>query len=633
MTDEEIQARILELTALVTKARSDYHNGTPTVPDVVYDAWEGELADLDSLNSAITAVGAPPVSEWVKVKHDHPMGSLNKVNTPEEMGEWLQTYAPDGDVVTSEKLDGISIQVKYIKGVLTQASTRGDGKIGEDITVNVRRMKGVPAQVPGKVSCTVRGEIILRKSDFEAHFKDDYANTRNAASGVSKRYDGTKCEYLSILFYKLNLNGKVPATYSLPAPITEVDQFRFLESLGLSTPWWTSTQSPQEAWVEYQMGKRDRIDYDIDGLVTAINNLNKQFALGEKDLRPVGAMAFKFAALTRESTLRGITEQTGATGAITPVANFDAVNLLGAQVSNASLYNWGYIKTLGLDIGAKILVARANDVIPRIVAVVQGTGTIYPPPTKCPSCGGPVVQRGEFHVCLNRDACPAQVIGRISQWLTHLGILEWGDILLEKLVSAGLVKSVPDLYRLTIKQLSGLDRMGDASATKALKLLHEKETLTLDVMLGSLCIPGIAVSTIKLLMAAGYDDMEKLRSASFLDLGKINGIGPVRAETLYGWVKSHSEVVEELASVGVRVQDPIRGKFSGMSFCFTGEMEKKRGDLEEMVRSLGGDVKSSVTKKLTYLVMADTTTGKADTARRYGTKCLSEGEFLFLVGG
>jgi DNA ligase (NAD+) len=284
-----------------------------------------------------------------------------------------------------------------------------------------------------------------------------------------------------------------------------------------------------------------------------------------------------------------------------------------------------------LDIGAKILVARANDVIPRVIAVVYWTGTNNHPPTKCPSCGGPVVQKGEFHVCSNRDSCPAQVVGRVSQWLTNLGVLEWGDVLIEKIVSAGLVKSVPDLYRLTLAELSGLDRMGEASASKALRLLREKELLTLDLMLGSLCIPGIAVSTIKILMVAGYDDLAKLRSATMADLGKVSGIGPVRAETIFGWVQAHSKVVEELASVGVLVEEPIRGKFSGKSFCFTGEMVNKRGDLEDMVKNQGGEVKNSVTKKLSYLVLADTGTNKAAQARKYGTKCLSEEEFLTLA--
>jgi DNA ligase (NAD+) len=624
------QSRIKELEGLLADARDAYYNKQPSVPDDVYDAWSDELLELDGLNCILSSIGSPPVSEWEKCTHSNPMGSLNKVNTLEEITDWAQTYAPGETLAISEKLDGISIQVQYVNGKLSKASTRGDGFVGEDITVNVLRMKGILEKLPKRITCSLRGEIILKKSDFADYFKaDGYSNTRNAASGISKRYDGRGCEHLTVLFYKV-MRG---ATLS-----TVEEQFKFIESLGLSTPWWALSgiwvgiKTPHDIWVEYQQGKRDRLDYDIDGLVVEVNDLAKQFALGEKDLRPVGSTAFKFAPITRETVLRGVTWQTGGTGRITPVANFDMVNLLGAQVSNASLYNWRYIQTLSLDIGAKILVARAHDVIPRVVAVVRGTGTVHPPPMNCLACGADVVQDGEFHVCPNREACPAQVVGRVSQWVTSLNILEWGDTLLERLQESGLVRSIPDLYRLTDSQLSGLERMGDISAAKALKLLRNKMVLPLELVLGSLCIPGIAVTTVKLVMDAGFDTIEKLRAAPLENLGKIKGIGPVKAEALFKWLRNQGQVVDELLAVGIVIQEPVRGKLSGMSFCFTGEMQNKRGDLEAMAKAQGAEVKSGVTKKLTYLVIADTSTTKAATAKKYGTKCISEDEFLVLIG-
>jgi DNA ligase (NAD+) len=627
MTTYQEEDRIKELEGLISKARDDYYNKTPTVQDEVYDAWVDELSDLNAVSHYLKLVGSPPVSEWVKVKHTVQMGSLDKVNTLEEMSEWVTAYAPGEELLWSEKLDGISVSVRYVNGKLTQALTRGDGKIGEDITVNVARMQGVPDKIPRRTTCLVRGEIIIRKTDFEMYFKANYANTRNAASGIAKRYDGQSCEHLTVLFYKV-LGG--------PKLETEADQFKFIDSMGLHTPGWglskmPGSRTPLDVWVEYHQSKRDQLNYDIDGLVISINNLDKQEGLGVKDMRPVGAVAFKFAPVTRESVLRSITWQTGGTGRITPVANFDTVNLLGAQVVNASLYNWRYINTLKLDVGSKILVARANDVIPRVVSVTEGVGTIAAAPATCPSCGAGVVQEGEFHICPNRDVCSAQVVGRLSQWLTNLGILEWGDVLLEKLTSTGLVKSIIDLYRLTEDQVAGLERMGSTSAAKVLGLLHEKKILPLDLMLGSFCIPGIAQSTIRLLMDSGYDDIYKLRGLSIETLSKVKGIGPVKASVLCKWIRENSQVVDELDKIGVRVQEPVRGKFSGMYFCFTGEMEHKRGDLEQMVKDRGGEVKNSVTRKLTYLVLADTGTTKAATARKYGTKCISEEEFISLI--
>jgi len=631
LTDVERLERIKKLEAQISEARDSYYNKSPLVSDETYDAWVDELSELDTLSKVLAEIGSPPVSEWLKVSHSNPMGSLDKVNTFEEMTSWVMTYASGEPLLVSEKLDGISIQVCYLNGRLTQAVTRGDGHIGEDITQNVLRMKGILPKLPKRISCCIRGEIILRKSDHQQYFKADYANTRNAASGIAKRYDGRGCENLTVLFYRV-MSG---ITFS-----TCEEQLKFIDSLGLLTPWWALSgmwvgiKTPHDIWAEYQQVKRDKLDYDIDGLVVEINDLAKQFALGEKDLRPLGAVAFKFAPITRETILRSITLQTGGTGRITPVGNFDTVNLLGTQVSNASLYNWKYVQTLGLDIGARILVARANDVIPRVVATVRGTETVAQPPNTCPSCGATVIQDGEFHVCPNRNNCPAQVVGRLGQWVTSLGVLEWGDALLEKLVSSGLVKSIPDLYRLTEGQLAGLERMGEVSAANALSLLHAKKVLPMEVMLGSLCIPGIATSTIKLVMDAGYDTFETLLGITLDKLGKIKGIGPVKAASLYTWLRNHSNVVVELRSVGVFIQDPVRGKFSGMSFCFTGEMTNKRGDLEAMVKSLGGEVKNSVTKKLSYLVIADSFNSvKATTARKYGTKCLSEDDFLVLVNG
>lgn len=628
VTDTEIRARIDELERLITESRSTYYNRQPTVTDEIYDAWVDELSELDTINRVVVAVGSPVVSEWAKVRHDSSMGSLNKVNAMEEMTDWVNTYAPGETLLVTEKLDGISLHARYVDGRFTQGLTRGDGAVGEDITVNVAKMKGVPERLPKRVTCDLRGEIMLLKSDLASKFNGDYANTRNAASGISKRYDGRGCEHLTVFFYKVSRG---------PEFATEEEQFKFLTSMGLRTPsWmlsgmWMGVKTPHDIWVDYQQSKRDQLDYDIDGLVVRVNDLPKQFALGERDLRPIGAVAFKFAPVTRETMLRGITWQTGGTGRITPVAQFDPVNLLGAMVSNASLYNAKYIRDLKLDIGSRILVARANDVIPRVVAVVRGTNTIAVAPAACPSCGGLTMQDGEYLVCTNHIRCPAQLVGRLAQWIKGLEILEWGDVLLEKLVASKLVVSVPDLYQLTEGKLAELDRMGPKLAAKLLANLHAKKTLPLEVLLGSLSIPNVAVSTVKAVIDAGYDDLSKIQSVTLGNLSKVAGLGPVKARSLNNWLVDNRSTLEALQAVGVTPQERTKGKFTGLSFCFTGEMQNKRGDLEAMVKSLGGEVKSSVTKKLSYLVLADTTTTKAASAQKYGVKCLSEDDFLKLV--
>jgi DNA ligase (NAD+) len=211
--------------------------------------------------------------------------------------------------------------------------------------------------------------------------------------------------------------------------------------------------------------------------------------------------------------------------------------------------------------------------------------------------------------------------------------LDWGDVLLEKLVSAGLATSVPDLYQLTEDKLSELDRMGPKLASKLVANLHEKKVLPLETLLGSLSIPNVATSTVKAVIDAGYDDLEKIKSTSLGNLSKVSGLGPVKARSLHTWLAANGSLLAALLAAGVVPQERVRGKFTSLSFCFTGEMRNKRGDLENMVKGFGGEIKGSVTKKLSFLVLADTTTTKATQAKKYGVKCLSEDDFIAMVNG
>jgi len=633
LLDQASIDRVAELEKLITQARHDYYNSVPTVSDEVFDAWVDELSSLKHDSPAVTAVGAPPVSEWKKVAHANPMGSLEKVNTLEELTIWVMGSGAKFDpLFVTEKLDGISISVSWVEGAFSQAVTRGDGAIGEDISVNVAKMQGVPGKFPKKFTGTLRGEIILTKSNYAKYFVD-YANTRNAASGISKRYDGVGCEHLNVLFYQVTEGQEFK---------TEGDQFEWLISMGLKTPNWYVTammpgiRTPHDLWLEYQQFKRDELDYEIDGLVVRLNDLVKQLELGEVDGRPKGAVAFKFAPMTRESVLQRVDWQVGGSGRITPVAVFNPVQLSGAVVTNATLYNWAYIKSLGLSIGCKILIARAGDVIPRVVSkvsVTKATDVALTPPVACPVCGSPTQIEGEYVLCPNTAECPAQAIGRIKRYVTTMDIKEWGEILVEKLVSLGLVKDVCDLYRLTEAELASIDRMGPKSAAKVLKKLTDRKKVSLETILGSLSIPGCAMSTIKMAIDAGYDSLAKLRAANIEQLSAVAGLGPVKAQALWTWLQKNSQIVDELVILGVEVEEKIHGKLTGKSFCFTGASSKPRAELEELVRRAGGEVKKSVGKKLTYLVLADpkSNSTKAAAARKNNTKCISEDEFLNLL--
>lgn len=623
-------SRADELEQQILKARDAYYNGQPIMEDAEFDALVDELKNLNADSPAVTAVGAPvpAVTAWPKVQHTIPMGSLDKVQTVEEMQAWVSKVSrpPKEVLLITEKLDGISISVEYAGGKLVRAVTRGDGEQGEDITPNVRRMKGILSELSEDV--TLRGEIVLHKSDHKTFFPDK-ANPRNAASGTAKRLDGKGSEHLTVYFYQV---------YG-PDFEREVDQYRWLKEQGFKTPHWYTTytggeHTPESLWQEYQNSVREGLDYEIDGLVVRLNAIDYQLSLGSLHGRPKGAVAFKFNSVAKETEALDLLLQVGGTGRITPVALLKPVELMGAEVQKASLYNWAYIKQIGFHKGASVMVTRANDVIPRILSVTKSVGEPDPDPTNCPECGYDLERDGEYIVCPNTAECPAQLEGRLKKWVSELGILEWGDVLIEKVVQAGLATDVTGLYCLSEADLARLDRMGPSSAKKARDQLWSVNPLPLERLVGALGIPLCATSTMELVVQAGYDTVDGLKGASFDDLQKIPGMGPKRAKALVGWLRRNSGLIETLLETGLSLKEKSVGPLTGKSFCFTGKMQQKRPVLERMAKDAGGQVKGSVGKGLTYLVIADpnSNSSKAVAARKNGTTCISEEAFLEMVG-
>lgn len=619
--------RIQELEEKIQEARQAYEAGAPIVSDEVYDAWYDELRELKASSPAVTSVGAPVPDKtpWKKARHGVTMGSLNKVNTPDELRAWASKH-PNQVLFNSEKLDGASLHLRYEDGKLVQGITRGDGVEGEDITRNALKMRGVPQSLPESFTGSVRAEIMLYKEEFAKIESEGYVSPRNAAAGIARRYDGKGCELLDVMSYQV-MDGK--------SFTTEVEQFEWLMKMGFMVPGFgfCSCEGTIDTYRVYESGYRDDLPYEIDGLVVRFNDVAYQLSLGEENQNPVGAIAFKFSSISREATIERFDWQVGGTGRITPVAVFTPVKLYGATVTNASVYNVGYIRQLGLGVGAKVLVTRANDVIPRILTVVEKPASVESYPTKCPACDAPTEEQGEYIVCPNAATCPAQAVGRVKRYIKALDILEWGDVLIESLVEQGIVKNVPDLYTLTVEDLTRVERISKNVANKLLKNLWAKNPIPLEKLLGALSIPGCADSTVQIVMDAGYDTLPKMKTARVADLSKVPGLGPVKSQALADWLKNESHQVETMIAHGVKVKDRIKGNLTGKSFCFTGSMKTKRGDLEAMVQANGGVVKTSVSKGLTYLVMADanSTSSKAQAARKNGTTCLSENDFLAMV--
>ncbi len=617
--------RTIELEQKITEARNDYYNNdTCLISDAIYDAWVDELKQLDPTNYILGCVGADAaVSEWIVIKHEIPMGSLNKLNTKDEMLEWSTNKANNSDFVVMDKLDGLSLNIKYENGEAVSASLRGNGNEGEDIYANVKKMNGFKQTLPG-FSGHIRGEILMSRSAHVKHFPD-YANPRNGVSGICRRFDGTGCQFLNIKFYQAICDKDFA---------TEMEHLDFIKNMGLDTPLYFHCKTANDInnlWDKYQKEIRAGLDYEIDGLVIRINDVEQQSMLGETNMRPNGAIAFKFDPVSAETTIKSVIFQTGLNGRLTPVAIFDSVNLLGVNVSRASLHNMSYIKERGIDVGAKVLVFRANDVIPKIEVVVEKTGTIVEPPKTCPECGSDIEMSGEYLICPNTLTCPAQKAGRIKNWVNSLNLLEWGTVLAESLVESGKVNVVSDLYKLTVDDLATLPRMGEKSAKKAYDILWNNTNVKLENFIDGLSIPLIGKSMITILINAGYDTLDKVMNMSMNEFEKVQGFGAVKAKNLYNGLVYNKDMINELLLLGIKIKPIVKGKFTGKLFCFTGTMAHERKDLEELVKENGGGVKSSVVKNLSYLVCEDTTTTKYKAAKKNNVPILSEQEFLDML--
>jgi DNA ligase (NAD+) len=575
---------------------------------------------------ALNRVGAPiPIDgKWPKVTHEVPMGSLNKVNTPEELKGWWDQCG-QGEILVTHKMDGISIDLKYDTGRLVQAATRGDGETGENITRNVTKMGGVPVSLRNNFSGHIRGEIVMLKSVFDANFKDTMSNVRNAASGIAKRFEGDAAKYLTVVVYAMDSS----------TPKTESELFDTLKGMGFTTPWYQLCKTDKEAskvWQEYMDSERAKLDYEIDGLVIRINNLARQFALGDSNHRPKGAIAFKFLALGAQTPINDIVCQVGDTGVITPVAEFDEVELVGAKIRRASLHNFSNIKTLGIDIGAVVLIERANDVIPFCKEVVKGTGTLFQPPKVCPACGTKTHFKGEYLVCPNKLECPPQVIGRLNKWIKELGILEWGEKVLQKLIDANLVRDVADLYILKAEDIESLDRMGSKSAENLIAELDKFRQIPLENFIGGLSIDGVATSSVKMVMAAGYDSLESIRKLSVNQLSNIPGFGTTKAQSFHQGLIENKDRIQAILDAGVTIKARAKGTLTGKSFCFTGSLSMPRPKIAQLVEAAGGEVKKSVGKGLGYLVTnEDSGSSKAQAAKKLGTTIITENQLMDML--
>jgi len=650
----------MNTTALVkklTKARDAYYNGNPVMSDMDYDLLEDRLRKQDPNHIFFKGVGfaSPKGGNWPKVKHLSEMGSLNKAQTVEELEDWFRATfggSTDGEVLISEKLDGISINLRYEDGKLTQAATRGDGIEGEEITRNAVLFQGVMTAIKSVkfakmegFTGNIRGEVLIEHDVMAKHFPEA-TSPRNTASGKARTVSGYDrvCPLLIVRCYQL-----IPDKGILKSKSMELE---VLQGCGFNTPNFKVAQSCDyvtgvyDAYIETE---RADLNYDIDGLVIEVNDNVIARDLGSKDQRPIGAVAFKFPHPVADTTLRDIVWQVGNSGRVTPVALFDTVALAGANISRASVANVKRYHEIAAEIGQQVLskgdmvrVARRNDVIPRIEQGIESFEVpdgedeedyTLPVPTVCPSCGSKLHMRGEFLMCENDALCPAQVSGALKRWVKKVKILEWGESAIDALCDQGIVKDIADLYTLSENDLSNLNMGGrvlGGSATEMHRNLHAKKELPIDLLVGSLGIPLCARSICKDITDAGFDDLDKMGSATVKELASV--IGPTKARSFVEGLQLRIGLISKLMMNGVTIKAPSDGMLKNQNVCMTGFRDAQ---MAAAIEGEGGTIKSSMSKKVNILVIRDpsSTSGKAKKARGYGTRILSIDDMWALLGG
>jgi len=683
---DEIKSRILYLTSEIRRHQDLYYReAKPEISDREYDALFDELLSLEKKypqfalpDSPTKRVGSDLDNEFPEVPHPSPMLSLDKVYTEEELEKWIEKTGREagGDVsfVVEEKVDGSTIVLHYEDGLLVRAVTRGDGYVGNDITENVRTIRDIPLRLPRPVSSVFRGEIYINKSDFEklnAEMDNIYANPRNFAAGNLRRKKSSEVATIPLHSFVYEGLGDNPDFFEHIRVLHEISELGF--KVGKDVGFFSSNTSKvsrysdvfraHEGWVNgdfrdmmefigRKKREQEKLPYEVDGLVVKVNDYRLREKLGHTAHHPRWAMAFKFEAPQAVSEILGIDVQVGRTGRVTPVARIKPVWISGSTVSNVTLHNQDYITALDVAIGDKVAVSKRGDVIPAVEEVLEknekGNKT-FTLPDHCPVCNTELIEDGAHHFCPNKQ-CPARVFGRLTFFVGRgqMDIENLGSETIKRLLELGLIKDIPDLYTFNPDELLKVEGFGE----KKVKLIKEGILKSKDkpfsAVLTSLGLDELGPRVVEILIEGGFDSMDKLLAAASQNrpelFTRIHGIGPKTAERIIKQLRDPFilEIIEGLRKAGLKFSAEKRKEeeklpqiFSGQVWCVTGSFEhfKPREKAMEEVKKRGGRVTSSVTGATTHLLAGENPGSKLDKAREYGTKIVTEGEFLRMLEG
>lgn len=672
MEKKEIQKLIENLRSEINYYNTQYYvYDDPTIPDVEYDKKMRELIKLEQENpefysptSPTQRVGGEALDKFEKVEHLAPMLSLSdafdksEIEQFENLNEKLLNKT-DLEFTCEPKFDGLAISLVYENGVLVRAATRGDGRVGENVTENVKTIRNIPLDITGKFKelnipvptlLEVRGEIVMLKDDFEAlneyqrnHGLKTFANPRNAAAGSLRQLDPKITAKRKLTFFTYAL-GKEEGIDLESEDRKHSQNMQFLHKVGFPVSKYLKVVKGKEGLLNYfnEIGKiRDSLPFDIDGVVYKVNSIALQKQVGFTEKTPRWGKAHKFPAQEQLTKIINIDIQVGRTGALTPVARLEPVYVGGVIVSNATLHNMDEIERKDIRIGDIVRVRRAGDVIPEVVGSIKekrnGQEKRFIMPTTCPCCGSPVVKpQGEAVTrCTGGLICSEQLKGELSHFVSRkaMNILSLGDAIIEKMVNLKLIENPADIYDLTMEDLLKIDLIKDKMATKILKNIEESKNRDVSQFLFALGIRQVGESTAKDLIKH-FKTLDNLKNANKEDILSINGIGPAIADEIVSFFSNqrNQNVLERLTNKGIglaqKEEEYEIKPFENMTFVITGSFEVSRDILKEKVERLGGKVSGSVSKKTNIVFVGEEAGSKYDKAKELNIEIIQNQDVI-----
>jgi DNA ligase (NAD+) len=669
MTLAQARARHAELVEEIRRHDHLYYvEARPAISDQQYDKLYRELLDLETAfpqlatpDSPSQRVGGKPLSEFQSSQHLVPMMSLDNTYSQEEVRQFVervQKLLPKEELtwVVEPKVDGVAVNLRYEQGALTIGATRGDGTTGDDITANLKTVRSIPLRLQAHglpALMEVRGEVYLTKEAFArmnaertSAGEEPFANPRNAAAGSLKQLDPAIVarRRLEIVLYG---TGRVEGG---DCPQAQLELLAWLKSLGFRTPdrtWFCRTVEELHVAIDELDHVRGQFAYETDGAVIKLNSLPLRDLVGATSKAPRWGMAFKYAPEQAETKLNAITVQVGRTGQLTPVAELNPVLLAGTTVKRATLHNQDQIRRLDVRVGDTVLIRKAGEIIPEVVSVITskrtGQETAFHFPNQCPECGSRVSKgraaEGEAVVwrCPNPD-CPAQIRGRIEHWCGRgaMDIEGGGEVLVAQLVKSGLVRDVADLYKLTLSELSQLERMGEKSAQNFLDGLVASKSRDAWRVIFGLGILHVGAGVAKSLGRA-FAAVDDALGASVDQLAEVEDVGGIIAQSIAQWHSDarNRELIERLRQAGLNFRSALHrpdaaiGPFAGKTFVLTGTLPSMtREEAAAKIEARGGKISSSVSKKTDFVLAGTEAGSKLEKAQKLGVRIIDEAEFL-----